>query len=97
MQEKTYYVYILTRERNSVFYTGVTNDLMRRVFEHKNDLLGGFTKKYNVKKLVYYECFDDIGHAIQREKIIKKWKRKFKINAIENINPGWKDLCFELE
>jgi putative endonuclease len=91
-----YYVYILTRERNSVFYVGVTNDLLRRVFEHKEEITGGFTKKYGVKKLVYYESHGDIHFAIHREKIIKKWKRKFKISAIENMNPEWKDLYWGL-
>jgi putative endonuclease len=96
MKENFYYVYILTQERNSVFYTGVTNNLVRRVYEHKNDLIDGFTKKYNVKQLVYYECYNNVLDAISREKIIKKWKRSIKINAIEKINPEWKDLYFEL-
>jgi putative endonuclease len=96
MKEQTYYVYILTRERNSVFYVGITNDLIRRVYEHKEGLVPGFTKKYNVKMLVYYECFDDVDEAIHKEKIIKKWKRKFKMSAIESINPEWKDLYFDL-
>jgi putative endonuclease len=94
MQE--YYVYILTRERNSVFYVGVTNDLIRRVYEHKNEMVVGFSKKYQTKMLVYYEQFDDIGVAISKEKIIKKWKRRYKISAIERMNPEWKDLYFEL-
>ena len=94
MKEHDYYVYILTRERNSVFYTGVTNDLVRRVHEHKEGIIGGFTKKYNVKMLVYYEYFDDIYEAIHREKkIIKKWKRSIKMNAIERT---WKDLYYDL-
>ena len=91
-----YYVYILTRERNSVFYVGVTNDLIRRVYEHKTGLIEGFTKKHNTKILVYYEQFENIYLAIAREKTIKKWKRQYKINAIESINPEWKDLYIDL-
>ena len=96
MPEYNYYVYILTRSRNSTFYVGVTNDLIRRVYEHKIGLADGFTKKYEIKKLVYYEYFDDIYNAISREKVIKKWKRRYKINIVESINPQWKDLYFEL-
>lgn len=96
MKDYNYYIYILTRERNSVFYTGVTSDLIRRVYEHKTEIIKGFTKKYNVKQLVYYEHSEDIYSAIAREKIIKKWKRRYKISAIENMNPEWKDLYFEL-
>jgi putative endonuclease len=96
MKEKNYYVYILTRERNSVFYVGITNDLIRRVYQHKEGLLSEFTKKHEVKMLVYYECFNDVYEAIRREKIIKKWKRKFKMSAVESMNPQWKDLYFEL-
>jgi putative endonuclease len=96
MKENTYHVYILTKERNSVFYVGVTNNLSRRIYEHKQGLVPGFTKKYDVKMLVYYESYDDIYTALKREKIIKKWKRKFKVNAIEKMNPEWKDLYFEL-
>lgn len=96
MKEHNYYVYILTRERNSVFYVGVTNDLVRRVYEHKEEIIGGFTKKYDVKMLVYYEHAEDINEAIHREKIIKKWKRSIKVNAIERMNPEWQDLYFDL-
>jgi putative endonuclease len=96
MKEHNYYVYILTRERNSVFYVGVTNNLIRRVYEHKEGMIAGFTKKYNVKMLVYYEHFNDIKAAICREKAMKKWQRKHKIAAIESINPNWCDLYFEL-
>ena len=90
------YVYILTRSRNSVFYVGVTNNLIRRVYEHKMGLVEGFTKQHNIKTLVYYEQFEDIRLAITREKAIKKWKRQYKINVIESINPDWKDLYLEL-
>ena len=96
MRDHNYYVYILTRARNSVFYVGVTNNLIRRVYEHKEELIGGFTKKYKVKMLVYYEHFEDINNAISREKVIKKWKRQYKINAIESMNPQWKELYFAL-
>ena len=96
MKDHNYYVYILTRERNSVFYVGVTNNLIRRVYEHKQKIISGFTKKYNVTMLVYYECFHEITAAIYREKVIKKWKRKYKIAAIEKMNPNWRDLYFDL-
>jgi len=96
MQNLCSYVYIMTRERNSVFYVGVTNNLIRRVYEHKMGLVEGFTKTHHIKMLVYYEQFDDIYLAIAREKTIKKWKRQYKINAIESINPEWKDLYNDL-
>ena len=96
MSKYSYYVYILTRKRNSTFYVGVTNNLIRRTYEHKMALVEGFTKKYQIKMLVYYEQFEDIYLAIAREKVIKKWKRQYKINAIESINPEWKDLYYEL-
>lgn len=96
MKNHNYYVYILTRKRNSVFYVGVTNNLLRRIFEHKEGLIQGFTKKYDIKMLVYYEHHDDIYTAIRREKLIKKWSRKIKMEAIEKMNPEWKDLYDEL-
>lgn len=77
---------------SKVLYIGVTNDLIRRVWEHKNGLIEGFTKKYKVKYLVYYEETNDILSAIAREKQLKKWRRKKKIKLIENLNPQWKDL-----
>ncbi len=89
---KQYYVYILTNKNNTVLYTGVTNDLKRRVHEHKTKLLEGFTKKYNVDKLVYYEIFEDSYHAIAREKQIKGGSRQKKINLINGMNEAWKDL-----
>ena len=88
---KQYYVYILANE-GKMLYTGVTNDLMRRIFEHKNHLVEGYTKKYKITKLVYYDHTNDIYEAITREKQIKGWLRKKKINLIESINPGWDDL-----
>jgi putative endonuclease len=89
---KQYYVYILAKARNSTFYVGVTNDLIRRIWEHKNELADGFTKKYGIKMLVYYEIHNDIEEAIKREKLIKRWKREYKMNVIETMNPDWKDL-----
>ena len=93
---KTYYVYILASKRNGTLYIGVTNNLTRRVYEHKNDLINGFTKKYKVHMLVYYEHANDIYSAIQREKSLKKWERKWKIELIETMNPDWHDLYEEL-
>ena len=93
---KQYYIYIMTNKLNSVLYTGVTDDLEKRVYEHKSKLLEGFTKKYNVNKLVYYEVFDDINTAITREKQIKAGNRQKKIDLIESMNPAWKDLYNKL-
>ncbi len=87
-----YYVYILAKARNSTFYVGVTRDLIRRVWEHKEGLADGFTKKYGIKMLVYYEIHESIESAIQREKSIKRWSRAIKIEAIQNMNPEWHDL-----
>ena len=89
---KQYYVYIMTNKHNTVLYTGVTNDLVRRTYEHKEKLVKGFTKKYNVNKLVYYEITDDVYSAITREKQIKAGSRKKKIDLIESMNPEWMDL-----
>ena len=91
-----YYVYILTNQRNTVLYAGVTSDLEKRIYEHKSKLIAGFTKKYNVNKLVYYEIFEIIDEAIKREKQIKAGTRKKKIKLIENTNPGWNDLAEKL-
>lgn len=90
-----YYVYIMTNNSKTL-YIGVTNDLNRRVFEHKNSLIDGFTKKYNIKKLVYYETFNNIDEAIRREKQLKNWHRQWKINLIESINKEWKDLADDI-
>ncbi len=87
-----FYVYILASKRNGTLYTGMTNDLVRRIWEHKEALVPGFTKTYSVKTLVYFECFDDPASAIQREKTMKRWSRAWKINAIEKDNPTWADL-----
>lgn len=94
--EKYYCVYIMTNIHNSVLYTGVTNDLVRRALEHKNGIGGKFSSKYKTTKLVYYECGTDINAAINREKQIKDGPRKRKIELIEGFNPEWKDLLEEL-
>ncbi len=90
-----YYVYIMTNKHNTVLYTGVTNDLWRRVQEHKEKLHSGFTANYNVNKLVYYEMFDDVNAAIAREKQIKGGSRQKKIDLIITMNPEWNDLYQE--
>lgn len=92
MSSRNYYVYLMTNKTNTVIYTGVTNDLERRAYEHKNKLVKGFTSKYNVCKLVYFEETDDIGEAIGREKQIKGWLRVKKIKLIETENHEWEDL-----
>ena len=89
---KTYFVYILASKRNGTLYIGVTNDLVRRTMEHREGLVPGFTKKHGVKLLVYYEIFEDIDAAIARETRLKKYKREWKINLIEDRNPNWRDL-----
>jgi putative endonuclease len=96
MGGRQYYVYLLASKRNGTLYIGVTSDLVKRVYEHKNNLVDGFTKEYHVHKLVYYEVTDDINGAIIREKQIKKWKRAWKIELIEKSNPEWRDLYSEL-
>jgi len=92
---KRYFVYILASQRNGTLYIGVTNDITRRVYEHKNNLVEGFTKKYNVQLLVYFEEFHNIDEAIIREKRLKKWKRAWKLKLIESSNPEWNDLYKE--
>ena len=96
IMNKQYCVYILASKKNGTLYTGVTNDLARRIYEHKNNLVKSFTGKYDVHKLVYYECTEDIEAAIVIEKRIKKWNRAWKVALIEKNNPGWKDLYFDL-
>ncbi|WP_299111610.1 GIY-YIG nuclease family protein [uncultured Winogradskyella sp.] len=88
-----YYLYILTNKKNGTLYIGITNDLERRIFEHKNKLIEGFTKRYDLTQLVYFESYQYINDAIKREKNMKKWKRQWKINLIEEENSGWKDLA----
>jgi len=85
-------VYIMASKKDGVLYIGVTNDLVRRVSEHKSEQIDGFTKEYHVKRLVYYEVYDDIRDAIAREKAMKAWKRDWKINRIIETNPDWLDL-----
>jgi len=92
MKQKYYYVYILSNKYNNVTYVGITNDLIRRVYEHKNKLVEGFTEKYNVDKLVYYELFNDPINAITREKQLKGYSRKKKVELINSFNPEWEDL-----
>jgi putative endonuclease len=94
--DKEYYIYLLTNRYKNVIYAGVTNDLVRRVYEHKNKLQKGFTEKYNVDCLVYYEMYADIDEAIAREKKIKGWSRKKKNELINQLNPEWKDLYEEI-
>ncbi|MBD2297670.1 GIY-YIG nuclease family protein [Nostoc sp. FACHB-190] len=91
-----YYIYIMTNSYNTVLYTGMTNNLQRRVYEHKEKLVEGFTKKYNINKLVYYEIFEDAYMAISREKQIKAGSRQNKIDLVNSINQEWKDLYSEL-
>ncbi|OGP96829.1 MAG: hypothetical protein A2Z39_04485 [Deltaproteobacteria bacterium RBG_19FT_COMBO_46_9] len=94
--EKQYYVYILAGRRNGTLYTGVTSNLIKRVWEHKEKAVDGFTKRYDIDKLVYFEQYQDSVKAISREKRIKKYPRKWKLNLIERENPRWKDLYKDL-
>ena len=92
-----YYVYFLTNRTNTVLYVGVTNNLQRRLYEHKNELADGFTKRYHVHKLVYFETTTDVRAAIAREKQIKSWSRSRKNALIETMNPKWEDLSLNWE
>ncbi len=91
-----YFVYIMASRKNGTLYIGMTNNLVRRVLEHKNDIVAGFTKRYAVHNLVYYEQTDDVLSAIKREKQLKKWYRRWKIELIEQNNPTWRDLYNEI-
>jgi putative endonuclease len=93
---RQYYVYILASKRNGTLYVGVTNNLIKRIWEHKNNLIDGFSKKYNIHSLVYFETTTDILIAISREKQMKRWNRKWKIKLIEANNPPWEDLYNQL-
>jgi putative endonuclease len=93
---KQYYVYVLASKRNGTLYIGVTSDLVKRIYEHKQSLVDGFTKEYNIHALVYFELYKEIEEAILREKQMKKWNRKWKIRLIEEKNPEWKDLYNEI-
>lgn len=90
--QKLYYVYILASARNGTLYVGMTNDLLRRVWEHREGLIDGFSKTYGVKHLVHYEVFEDVQAAIHREDRLKKWKRQWKIDLIQKTNVQWNDL-----
>jgi putative endonuclease len=94
--EKQYFVYLLANKPYGTLYTGVTSNLIQRVYQHQESFVEGFTKKYDVHKLVYYEIHADINEAILREKRIKKWRRQWKINLIEQNNPHWSDLAIGL-
>jgi putative endonuclease len=96
MTTKYYFVYILASKRNGTLYIGMTNNVIRRVYEHKNNLIEGFTKKYGVHNLVYYEQGSDVTKVILREKQLKKWNRQWKLRLIEKFNPEWKDLYDDL-
>jgi putative endonuclease len=91
-----YYVYILASRRNGTFYVGMTNDLVRRTWEHRNGVIDGFTKAYGVHRLVYFEVTDDVSVAQRRERSVKRWRRAWKIALIEKENPGWRDLYDEI-
>jgi len=93
---KQYYVYIITNKNDSVLYIGVTNDIVRRIYEHKEKLAPGFSDKYSLGKLVYYEILDDPENAIRREKQLKAWRRDWKDELITGKNPSWKDLYDEI-
>jgi|SRR3989304_6516371 len=93
---KNYYVYILTNKNNNVLYTGFTGGLIRRIYQHKHKVHFGFTNKYNINKLVYYEVFEDPNMAIKREKTIKNLLRRKKIELIRSFNPSFKDMCKEI-
>jgi len=92
---KSYYVYIISNLKRTTFYIGITNNLERRMYEHKNKLVKGFTSKYNLKHLVYFEEFSNINETIKREKQLKNWHRDWKLNLIKSINPELKDLSEE--
>lgn len=94
--DRQYCVYVMTTSKNTALYTGVTNNLIRRVYEHKHDMFEGFTKKYRVHKLVYYDFVEDVIVAIEREKQIKSWVRQKKIDLINTFNPDWHDLYNEI-
>ena len=96
VQARNYYIYIMTNQGNRVLYTGVTNDLKRRAYEHREKLVGGFTRRYSIGKLVYYEAFDDPGNAIYRGKQIKGGSRQKKVGLVSAMNPEWRDLYEEL-
>jgi putative endonuclease len=89
-------IYIITNKKYGTLYIGVTSNLVKRVYEHKNKLVDGFSKKYNLSKLVYYELFENMESAIIREKRLKKWNREWKLELIDNFNPNWEDLYYKI-
>jgi len=89
-------VYILASKRNGTLYIGVTSDLVKRIWEHRNDMVEGFTKRYNVHRLVWYELHENMESAIEREKRLKEWKRKWKLELVESTNPNWLDLYYTI-
>jgi putative endonuclease len=96
IMRKYYYVYILSNHKNGTLYVGITSDLKVRIFEHKNKIYKGFTNQYNINKLVFYEIFEDVNDAISREKLLKRWKREWKIQLTEKSNKTWKDLSDDI-
>jgi putative endonuclease len=96
LNDENYYLYIIASKKNGTLYIGVTNDLVKRIYEHKQNAVNGFTKKYNVHTLVYYKVHRDIEETILKEKQMKKWNRKWKVRIIEEKNPEWKDLYDEI-
>jgi putative endonuclease len=94
--ERYYYVYIMASKKNGTLYIGITSDLTRRIWEHKQHVILGFTSKYKVDKLVYFEEYQSVEEAIKQEKRLKEWKRKWKIELIEKKNPMWNDLFYQL-
>lgn len=92
MGGKMYYTYILASQRNGTLYVGITSDLVKRVWQHKNEIMDGYTKDYAVKRLVYFEAYENVNDAILREKRLKHWNRKWKLELIEKSNPAWNDL-----
>ena len=94
--ERQFYIYIMANKRNGTIYIGVTNDLARRVYEHREGLVKGFTSRYGLKSIVYYEVFDSVSLAIQRETSLKRWPRRWKLALIEKANPQWQDHVDEI-
>lgn len=90
---KSYYVYILASSKNGTLYAGVTSNLEKRVYEHRNNLVKGFTQEYGIHKLVYFEETNEVNEALTREKVLKKWNRNWKVRLIESMNPEWRDLA----
>lgn len=96
MERKMYYVYILASQKNGTLYVGITSDLVKRIWQHKNEVVEGYTQKYAVKNLVYFEQYEHVDDAILREKRLKHWNRKWKLELIEKENPNWNDLYDEI-